>query len=95
MEYIQNQLDAPVFTANLRAGNKDGTLEFGYVDESLYCGTLHTVSIDNSTDGSWTVDQVLMTVGDVQVIQPMLFGAYPPFPLPPFPHSTTFFFCLN
>ena len=74
MEYAQSSLDIPVFTANLRPDNQDGTLEFGFIDHSLYSGDLSTVSVNNSTDGSWTVDQVTFATGNVQITQQMLFG---------------------
>lgn len=74
MEYAQSSLDIPVFTANLRPDNQDGTLEFGFIDHSLYSGDLNTVPVNNSTDGSWTVDQVTFAIGNVQITQQMLFG---------------------
>lgn len=74
MEYAQNALDSPVFTVNLRPDNQDGTLEFGFIDKTLFSGSLNTAPIDNTTDGSWTVNEVTMTIGFVQMTQPMLFG---------------------
>jgi hypothetical protein len=76
MEVIRGKLDSPVFTVNLKPAFENGTLEFGHIDRESYKGDLMTASINNMTDGSWTVDEVVMKVGDVEITQPMLFGTY-------------------
>lgn len=77
MELVEDQLDLPVFTASFFPNNEDGTLEFGYIDQTLYTGNLISAPVNNETDGSWTVDNIVMTVKDVKVTQSMLFGIIP------------------
>ncbi|KAI9729521.1 MAG: Type I transmembrane sorting receptor [Claussenomyces sp. TS43310] len=58
MEALQPSLDSPVFTTNFQYNG--GTLEFGYIDSSLYKGNLTELQIDNVTTyaASWSVEGV-------------------------------------
>jgi aspergillopepsin I len=48
----QGSLDLPVFTADLKH-NAPGTYNFGFIDTSLYTGTLESVDVDSKA-GYWT-----------------------------------------
>lgn len=87
MQLIQDRLDLPVFTANLQPNNQDGSLEFGYIDHTLYHGALVSAPINNTTDSSWTVDNVVMVINGIRVVQSMLVGIRFPFLFPPFRFS--------
>lgn len=77
MELVQHRLDLPVFTVNFFPDGVNGALEFGYIDKNLYTGDLVSAPVNNQTDGSWTVDNIVMKVKDVEVMQSMLFGIIP------------------
>lgn len=55
-------LNQPVFTCCFRYG-ATGAIEFGYVDDSLYTGELTKVLVANETGSSWTVEDVLFSIG--------------------------------
>lgn len=65
MEVAQSQLSEPVFTCDLRA-NEPETISFGFVNSSLYTGSLSKLSIDNST-GDWLVNNVTFSSGDEEL----------------------------
>ncbi|CAN8101614.1 unnamed protein product [Discula destructiva] len=46
-----SQLDAPLFTADLKAG-EPGTYDFGFINESLYTGNITYTPVDSET-GYW------------------------------------------
>ncbi|KAI4149069.1 MAG: hypothetical protein LQ340_004800 [Diploschistes diacapsis] len=62
MEAVQSQLDQPVFTADFNPAHEE-SLSFGFVNSSLFTGSLTKVSIDNSTT-YWSVDGVTYTSGN-------------------------------
>ena len=72
MEAAQQSLQQPVFTVGLKA-NALGTLDFGYVNHSLYQGDLVTALVNNS-QSSWVVDEITLSAGRATVTQQMLFG---------------------
>ena len=77
MELIEDRLNLPVFTASFYPNNVDGTLEFGYIDKTLYTGDLISAPVNNETSASWTVENVIMSLPNVWVRQSMLFGTIP------------------
>ncbi len=74
MEAVQQNLPQPVFTIGLKP-NSHGTLNFGYVDKSLYQGDLITAPVDNSRS-AWIVDSLTLSAGKATVTQQMLFGTH-------------------
>lgn len=60
-ENIQDQLDAPLFTADLEE-DASGTYEFGTIDHSKYSGELHYTPIDKS-NGWWQFPSETITIG--------------------------------
>ena len=79
MEAAQSLLEQPVFTVGLKP-NAHGTLNFGYVDPSLYTSHLITAPVDNS-QSLWVVDEVTLSAGNATVTQQMIFGTHPSPPL--------------
>ena len=77
MEILQKKLSMPVFTCNFKS-KSTGILEFGAIDSAQYKGSLTTVPVNNRTDGSWTVDNLTFSVGNVTASQSMLFGMSDP-----------------
>jgi len=75
MEAVQQKLSQPIFTIGLKP-NSHGTLNFGYIDKSLYQGDLITASVDNSRS-AWIVDSLTLSAGKATVTQQMLFGSHP------------------
>ena len=76
MMSIQDQLAEPVFTLSLYA-NQVGSMNFGYVDKSLYTGSLTELSIHNKTSTAWWLDGVSFSAGGKNVSTaavPMWFG---------------------
>ncbi|KAI4196169.1 MAG: hypothetical protein LQ350_006717 [Teloschistes chrysophthalmus] len=71
MEAAQQYLEQPVFTVGLRP-NSQGTLSFGFVDNSLYQGNLISAPI-NASQASWVVDSITLFAGSATVTQSMLF----------------------
>jgi len=74
MEAVQQKFSQPIFTIGLKP-NAHGTLNFGYVDKSLYQGDLITASVDNSRS-AWIVDSLTLSAGKATVTQQMLFGTH-------------------
>lgn len=74
MEAVQQKLPQPVFTIGLKP-NSHGTLNYGYVDKSLYQGDLITAPLDNSRS-AWIVDSLTLSAGKATVTQQMLFGTH-------------------
>jgi len=60
-ENIQDQLDEPLFTADLEE-DASGTYEFGTIDKSKYSGEMHYTDIDAS-NGWWQFPAETFTVG--------------------------------
>lgn len=60
-ENIQDELEAPVFTADLEE-DASGTYEFGVIDHNKYSGQLHYTPIDKS-NGWWQFPSEFITVG--------------------------------
>lgn len=62
---IKSSLESPVFTANLNH-EKDGTYNFGYVDESAYTGTMYYADLITGSEygGYWTIAASGYAVGD-------------------------------
>ena len=56
METLQHTLDQPVFAMNFQA-NAIQTMDFGFVNHTVYEGNLVNVPVDNSTS-AWTITQV-------------------------------------
>ena len=56
MEAIQDQLDEPVFTADFNAQHSE-SLSFGFVNQSLYTGSLTKLPVDNRST-FWSIDSV-------------------------------------
>lgn len=75
MEAVQHKLPQPIFTIGLKP-NSHGTLNFGYVDKSLYQADLITASVDNIRS-AWIVDSLTLSAGKATVTQQMLFGTHP------------------
>ena len=65
IDAIKSQLDAPVFTCNLRKGHPQ-SLAFGFVNSSLYFDTLKKVPIDLS-QGYWTALNTSLSSGSKQI----------------------------
>ena len=65
MEAAQSQLNQPVFTCDFRP-NEPETMSFGFVNSSLYTGSLSKLSIDNST-GDWLVNNVTFSSGEEEL----------------------------
>jgi hypothetical protein len=65
MEAIQSQLDMPVFTADFKA-NHAQSLSFGFVNSSLYTGSLNKLDVDNSTT-YWSINNVTFSSGNNQL----------------------------
>lgn len=74
MEAVQRNLPQPVFTIGLKP-NSHGTLNFGYVEKSLYQGDLITAPVDNSRS-AWIVNSLTLSAGKASVTQQMLFGTH-------------------
>ena len=72
MEAAQQYLQQPIFTIGLRPNNQ-GTLNFGYIDNSLYQGSLISAPV-NASQSSWVVDAVTLSAGSASITQSMLFG---------------------
>ncbi|KAL9594608.1 MAG: hypothetical protein Q9219_006938 [cf. Caloplaca sp. 3 TL-2023] len=71
MEAAQQYLQQPIFTVGLKPNNQ-GTLNFGYIDNSLYQGNLISAPV-NASQSSWIVDGVTVTAGSALIVQSMLF----------------------
>ncbi|KAL8641233.1 MAG: hypothetical protein Q9228_001932 [Teloschistes exilis] len=71
METAQPYLQQPIFTVGLRP-NAQGSLNFGYVNDSLYQGNLISAPI-NASQASWVVDAITLSAGPATVTQSMLF----------------------
>ncbi|KAL9581314.1 MAG: hypothetical protein Q9212_003972 [Teloschistes hypoglaucus] len=71
MEAAQQYLQQPVFTVGLRP-NSQGALNFGFVDDALYQGSLVSAPI-NASQASWVVDSITLSAGSATVTQSMLF----------------------
>ena len=65
MQAIQSQLEQPVFTADFR-GNSGESLSFGFIDHTLYTGSLNTIAVDNSTS-FWSISGVKFSSGGKQL----------------------------
>ena len=63
-ENIMNNLDQPLFTANLEEDNS-GTYEFGKIDTTKFTGPLQYAPVDNSA-GFWQIDSKSFAVGGTQ-----------------------------
>ncbi|KAL8639479.1 MAG: hypothetical protein Q9228_003497 [Teloschistes exilis] len=74
MMVLQDYLQQPVFTLNLKA-DASGEIEFGLVDHSKHKGDLVEAGVNNITDPYWTVDAMTLSSGKAQVTQRMIFGA--------------------
>ena len=57
----EGELDAPLFTANLKKG-QPGSYDFGYIDDSQYTGDITYTAVDNS-QGFWGFTASGYTVG--------------------------------
>lgn len=77
MEAAQPYLQQPIFTVGLRP-NAQGSLNFGYVDDSLYQGNLISAPI-NASQASWVVDAITLSASSATVTQSMLFGHLSPY----------------
>ncbi|KAL8831381.1 MAG: hypothetical protein Q9170_005316 [Blastenia crenularia] len=75
MEAAQQYLQQPIFTVALRP-NIQGTMNFGYIDNSLYQGNLISAPIDVS-QSSWVVNAITLTAGSASATQSMIFGPDP------------------
>ena len=65
MQAIQSQLEQPVFTADFR-GNSGESLSFGFIDDTLYTGSLNTIAVDNSSS-FWSIQGVRFSSGGKQL----------------------------
>lgn len=63
-ENIMNDLEQPLFTADLEENNS-GTYEFGKIDSSKYSGSIHYSPVDNS-QGWWQIQSGSFAVGGTQ-----------------------------
>ncbi|KAL9581364.1 MAG: hypothetical protein Q9212_003937 [Teloschistes hypoglaucus] len=75
MMALQQQLQQPVFTLNLKS-NASGEIEFGLVDHSKHKGNLVEAKINNISDPYWTVDAMTLSSGKAKYTQRMIFGAF-------------------
>ncbi|EEQ35160.1 putative aspergillopepsin I [Microsporum canis] len=66
-ENLAEDLDEPVFTAQLRKG-KMGSYEFGAIDKTKYAGDLVNVPVNNK-NGFWEISSALYSVGQLDKIQ--------------------------
>ncbi|KAI4246203.1 MAG: hypothetical protein LQ352_006445, partial [Teloschistes flavicans] len=71
MQAAQQYLQQPIFTVGLRPDSQ-GTLNFGFVDDSLYQGNLISAPV-NASQGFWVVDAITLSAGSASVTQSMLF----------------------
>lgn len=62
---IKSSLESQVFTANLNH-EKDGTYNFGYIDDSAYTGTMYYADLITGSQygGYWTIAATGYAVGD-------------------------------
>lgn len=63
-ENIMDQLDSPVFTANLE-DTASGSYTFGEIDASQYSGQIHYTAVDSS-NGFWQFDSDTYDIGGTQ-----------------------------
>lgn len=71
---VQGSLQQPVYTVGFKPSTH-GTLNFGYVDSSLYTGDLVTAPVDARWE-TWYVNAITLSAGKAKVTQPMVFGMY-------------------
>ena len=66
MESVQDRLSEPVFTFEVHP-TEVGALNFGYVDNTRFTGSLVEVAVDNQTGTNWFVDGVTLGSGESAV----------------------------
>ncbi|CAK7269586.1 hypothetical protein SEPCBS119000_003644 [Sporothrix epigloea] len=68
----QSKLDSPVFTADLKH-DAPGTYDFGYIDSSLYTGSITYEDIDSS-DGFWSWTSSGYAIGSNKFVSSSITG---------------------
>ncbi|KAI0484252.1 secreted aspartic proteinase precursor [Xylariaceae sp. FL0804] len=61
IQFLPDVLSQPIFTVDFRH-NSTGSMNFGYIDKSLYQGNVSYVAVDNS-EGFWTVQNSGFGIG--------------------------------